>query len=1300
MPASPAELHVAYTTNANGSADSSNTPGDVKAADPAASSGRTRGSSSSHAFSSTVLLPRSPLRLRGDIWRSELAVQRLWRRHRTYERLLLQIWCLNRWAQEHNTSGSSSNNNSSGGTSNIDTGHMEQSEISDAWLDALGFALTPPNSEDRSSSNVLLLDGPPYANGEPHLGHAVNKCLKDFAVRAALLQRRCCHLLPGWDCHGLPIELRAAAAEEAQRKGGEASPAHFPILSGLQRREGNPADASSDTRPSRSKEEEGESESLRRRARLVALHFASQQQKAFERFGVWAHWEDAYKTLDTDFKAKELRLFALLWNQGLISPSRFPVYWSTASLSAVSDSEVIFKPTNRECLYLKFLLQEPPSLPERTLPLFKQTRGPWYFVSWTTTPFTVPASRALALHPKAQYAILKASMKGSHGLSDACCPSETGGTKEEIWLVGEKCVPSFMEALRSAEASWTAEQIGTLSGDQLGGLRYVHPVASSVTCPVLLDPVVEVDKGTAVLHVAPAHSQEDFRLCERAGRGTFLVVKRAGGNTSSFRVPLLPELEEEEAAAAAGAPLLCPVGPQGTFLGGIGSDPFKGLEALKGGEDEICAFLRRKNTLLLTGLLPRVLRDLHSIRWLPARRSHNVQQQHDIKEGTQEGDNFKGTSTEDAKSEGRKKSAADEMQAAPQAGSKGAAAPGYERIRAALLTRPSTWCISRQRLAHKFIQRWTASANALLSQHLPKKLQQQAQCSQHQQPSVQPQQQPPPQVSQQQQQRHEGRAEPYCCLVIEGSDQSRGWFQSMLLSHAGAREALRRQQAKWERTAEALQPGDTPDTRCMFKRQTDQLAPGIAGPGADRQPLAGEDLGEWDIPKLPFNLVVTHGFVVDSSGNKLSKSKGTALSPALFFTAEREAQQAVTATKALPSAASSIPTMSQPQQLSQQRQRKDGQLMYGADVLRLFVGSLDFGTDMACPSWGPEQRRSRDTAVHASSAAYIKLRNLFKYLIGALQDFDLRTHAVSLEDLPLLDVGMILRLKALADGMGTAYETLQSNKALRLLLRFVSEDLSATYLETAKDRLYLDHYGGYRRRSCQTVLAISLLALLPLVAPLTPHLAEETFWRMPHGLRRALCVHRTRKVCDLLGSKGGELARTLGLMGWPRMHYAVAPRKAAEAERLWTLLLLLRQDLHWLFTRAGQQQKDCPRGHSRLGSLNDLKLTIDAPSRESHEELRKLLPQAKLLRPAPHFQFPPGQQTSGRRTPAHCRSYVDDLRWLLQCSEVVLRGPEAAEDHLREEGGAGEALASLEAAASKSGLGLRLYRAQGLKCQR
>ncbi|KAL8451737.1 hypothetical protein Emed_001899 [Eimeria media] len=1403
------------------------------------SSSNSRSSSSSHAFTSTVLLPRSSMRLRGGVSRTELAIQRIWRTNETYQQLLLQIWCMNMCAEQLKSSRNSSIRNN------------EATDVSGEWLNILNFAVTAPNDNiskttrnsnsknsctsgiNNSGNCVLLLDGPPYANGEPHLGHAVNKCLKDFFVRSALLQRRCCHMLPGWDCHGLPIELRAAAAATAEREAAAAAEHQAEVAAPVKGSEGvgtstvrvsargsdySTTRSSSNDRGSAVLEDEGEE--LRRRARAVALHFASRQQTAFERFGVWGHWKDAYKTLDSEYKADEARLFALLWTEGIITPAQSPVYWSSASLSAVAESEVTLKPTPRICMHFKLQLQQrPPVALSSPARCYNSKQAPaWFLVAWTTTPFTVPANRALAVCPDARYAILKVSRKSPVGAppppSGEPLAVEHQG-QEEIWIVGEKCVSSLTESLHTAGLPWSVEHLDTISGHLLGGLRYFHPLASDVTCPILTDTSVAEDKGTGVLHVAPGHSLEDFRLCERAGSKAFLVI---GADEAALHVPLLGALGEEVAAAAKGAPRLCPVCPDGRYLGGNGTEGLKGLRALGEGEQQILASLRRKGSLVLAeeavlpfphderrgdplifratpqlhfnlqALLPGALKDLQRVCWLPSHRRQKQQQQNGRLSNPDPGESHTGTQLKPAQDPERDVAGSDAERLA---------APGYERMVAALLTRPSTWCLSRQRQwglpiplvtksdkssevseakaeehedveaqswrhlmldkgfdvyaeaspgeahqaegfvssaiasaptalsavlvllvsgrsghtrhllrgwcgatfdvwfdsgtawlrGHKFIRQWTANARRLLAKHLPQQSQQQL--HQDQQP------------------------QPYTSVIIEGSDQSRGWFQSLLLSHAGVREALRRQRGRGL-LSKASELTGTRASQPSAAAEAMHAIHAAAEATAERQQLAddGTLLEERDVPALPFGVV----------GNKLSKSKGNALSPSIFFDAESEGALApaeATAAKAAAGASRSTPAGEKQQQQQQQRDqgksRGEG-LLKGADVLRLFVASLDFGGDMACPSAALQQqeqqqqkhKETKDTAVHAASNNYVKLRNTFRYILGNLYDFDFKAHAISLENLPLLDLALLLRLKDLVDETERAYEAFQPNKVLRSVLRFVSEDLSSFYLEIAKDRLYLDHMRGYRRRSCQTVLLILLLTLLPMVAPLTPHLAEEVFLRLPKRLRMELSVHRNRR------------------MGWPRMQLPVNPQEAVEAQRMWDLVVLLRQDLHSLMTKANAGGARLT-GSSPIRSFNEAKLHIAAPTEESYHQLRLMLPEAKLLRPAPLAdplqRQPPQHQQGGRDaappTPAAAakagaaataarRSFVDDLRWLLQCSEVVLEPPFASAEgtHFTQQTVKGtakaecELLAHLQSKDSKSGLNLFLYRATGPRCQR
>ncbi|KEP60655.1 UNVERIFIED_CONTAM: isoleucyl-tRNA synthetase, putative [Hammondia hammondi] len=214
-------------------------------------------------FSDTVLLPVTKFRLKSNNLKTEEAVQRLWRSQQVYERLLRRA--------------------------------------------------TPPV--------YLLLDGPPYANGDAHMGHALNKALKDFVTRFFLLRRRCIHMLPGWDCHGLPIELKAAAQLEETR------------------------------------EKEIDVKAMRRQARRIAEEAIESQKRDFQRFGVWAHWEKPYLTYDRNYEATELEMFRRMWRVGFVYEGVRPVFWSPSARTALADAEVEHLPRVSRSLYCALALE-------------------------------------------------------------------------------------------------------------------------------------------------------------------------------------------------------------------------------------------------------------------------------------------------------------------------------------------------------------------------------------------------------------------------------------------------------------------------------------------------------------------------------------------------------------------------------------------------------------------------------------------------------------------------------------------------------------------------------------------------------------------------------------------------------------------------------------------------------------------------------------------------------------------------------------------------------------------------------
>ena len=305
----------------------------------------------------------------------------------------------------------------------------------------------------------VLADGPPYANGRIHIGHAVNKVLKDIVVRSRTLLGYDAPFVPGWDCHGLPIELMV------ERELGQ-------------------------------KEREVDPRSFRAACRSYAETQILGQRADFERLGVLGDWDHPYRTMDAPLVATELRsLASLLRNHHLVRGTK-PVHWCLDCESALAEAEVEYANHTSIALDVRFRVAEPVRIETLTSATPPHTGLPWSIPIWTTTPWTLPANRAVALNPEARYACLKV-----HG---------PAGDEGLILLA------SLAEDALKRYGMTRVAEVGIVPGAALEGLELIHPFYPRKV-PVVLGDHVELDVGTGAVHTAPAHGLEDFAMGKRYG---------------------------------------------------------------------------------------------------------------------------------------------------------------------------------------------------------------------------------------------------------------------------------------------------------------------------------------------------------------------------------------------------------------------------------------------------------------------------------------------------------------------------------------------------------------------------------------------------------------------------------------------------------------------------------------------------------------------------------------------------------------------------------------------------------------
>ena len=309
----------------------------------------------------------------------------------------------------------------------------------------------------RGQPRFILQDGPPYANGNIHIGHAVNKILKDIVVKSRSLDGLDAPYIPGWDCHGLPIE------QQVEKKLG---------------RVGQKVDA----------------KTFRAACRAYAQEQVDSQRADFKRLGVLGDWEHPYLTMAPQFEADELRALAEVIRRGYLYKGLKPVHWCLDCASALAEAEVEYEDKTSPAIDVRFPVAEPADLQKRLR--IADSRLPAAIAIWTTTPWTLPANQAVALHPEFEYALVECD----------------AGLGHERLLLARKLVSSVMQRLGVTQ--W--KTVATTRGKQLEGLKLHHPFYARLV-PVVLGEHVTLDAGTGAVHTAPGHGLEDFALGQKYG---------------------------------------------------------------------------------------------------------------------------------------------------------------------------------------------------------------------------------------------------------------------------------------------------------------------------------------------------------------------------------------------------------------------------------------------------------------------------------------------------------------------------------------------------------------------------------------------------------------------------------------------------------------------------------------------------------------------------------------------------------------------------------------------------------------
>jgi isoleucyl-tRNA synthetase len=738
----------------------------------------------------------------------------------------------------------------------------------------------------------ILTDGPPYANGIIHLGHAVNKILKDIVVKSRTLDGYDAPYVPGWDCHGLPIEM------QVEKTHG---------------RVGQKIDA----------------KAFRAACREYAHKQVDAQRTDFKRLGILGDWERPYLTMMPRYEAEQLRAFSLIIKNGHLYKGFKPVHWCLSCRSALAEAEVEYEDITSPGVYVRFEVLDRTDLAQRMADIAAERRliaddVPTSLAIWTTTPWTLPANRAVAVHPQFEYALVE---------------FDFGAGRERLLLAAE-LVKSVMHTLAVKE--WTV--IATAKGGVLEHLMLQHPFYERQV-PVVLGDHVNLDTGTGAVHTAPGHGLDDYFVGCRYN----LEIDNPVGGDGRF-LPSTPLFAGEQVFDA-NAHVIRELIEHGRLLK---DEPYHHSYPHCWRHKTPVIFRATPQWFISmdqAGLRKGALEAIEHVDWMPAW--------------------------------------------------------GEQRISSMIAVRPD-WCVSRQRTWGVPIPLFVDKVSGELHPRTHELIEEVAKRVEHDgidawfdldaAALLGPDASQYDKATDVMDVWFDSGVAHYCVsqirpeitspgdIYLEGSDQHRGWFHSSLLSSVA-----------------------------MYGR-------------------------------APYRAVLTHGFTVDESGRKMSKSLGNILAP-----------QKLTST-------------------------------LGADVVRLWIAATDYANEMSVSE--EIFRRMADS--------YRRMRNTLRFLLGNLHGFDPNRHSVAFDDMVAIDQWVTAQAFVLQNDLVTAYRNYELHDIYQQIHNFCVVELGGFYLDIIKDRLYTTGTDSAPRRSAQTAVHHLAQAMVRWIAPILSFTAEEAWGHLPN----------------------------------------------------------------------------------------------------------------------------------------------------------------------------------------------------------
>jgi isoleucyl-tRNA synthetase len=775
-------------------------------------------------YKKTILMPKTDFPMRGNLGKNEINIQKKWQKMNLYQKKLQQ---------------------------------------------------------NQNNATFILHDGPPYANGNIHMGHAFNKILKDFILRFRNMQGFYTPLIPGWDTHGLPIE--SAVLQKTSKK-------DFTRTKFLEK------------------------------CQEFALENINNQKQQFQRLGILGDWYNPYLTLDKTFIADQVRIFGQMVAKGLIFKALKPIHWSPTLESALAEAELEYYNHQSPSVYVTFIMKK--------LDIFDNVS----LVIWTTTPWTLPANVAIAVHPEKEYQLIEVLQK--------------------LYLLGTKNIPFLQKIF-----AWQSEKIkviATFEGKKLEHLIYQNHLVSKPGKIILSQHVLD-EEGTGLVHIAPGHGLDDFLVGQKYNLDIVCSIDKKGMMTDVSKYQGLFYTQANKA-------IISDLEKDNSLLKAdviFHSHPYDWRT-----KKPVISLALPQWFVSISKIKPLLLKEIKKVKWIPRwgelKMTNMIANREDWNISRQR---TWGVPIPIFYTEAHQpildlhliNHVADLFE-------KYGMNIWYEWDVKKLLPENYIHPQSPNNIFSKELDIMDVWFDSGTSYSILKKRNQVLQSD----------------------------------VYLEGSDQYRGWFNSSLITSVATQN------------------------------------------------------------HAPYKTVITHGFVLDGVGQKMSKSLGNIIDP--LTVAEQK----------------------------------------GADIMRLWVANTNYNLDV----------RINLSILQQVEDLYRKIRNTFRFMLGNLDNFKKDTNYIVFEERNFIHQAMIIDFEEELKNVLHCYDTYNFEGVLRHLFPFITNKISAFYLDFVKDILYIEKEDHKERKMIQSTIYDLLLLLLQVLTPIIPHTTSEVYGFFPFAVEKDVYLEK------------------------------------------------------------------------------------------------------------------------------------------------------------------------------------------------